>query len=275
MNTLFRLGLGVLLFVVIQDVAGGRSVSRVPFVKQGNRIVVSATLGNTESLSFAVDTGTTYTMIDSRVARDYGLTEGKVRKVSVLGRHVNVYETRLPRICFGRTCFESLEARICDLSRFSNLDGLLGLEAFRETGLTLDFSTKQLLFHPTEELASSQRFVGVLPFVPIRVQCGDQTVVLMLDSAGIELILFEQRVRDLVKLNRTGTNKTVLAAGASFETEEILMPEFSIGHLKLTGKVAFLWAEPTHRRIQGVLGVSGLGLKQLSLDFKNNRISWE
>ncbi len=269
------LSVALLAISALQDFSWGGPSDRIPFHLVEGHILVTASLTGGDILTFAVDTGTTYTMIDSRVARDYGLKKGKAVTVDVIGKRVNVYETQIPRICFGSTCFESVSARICDLSRFSHLDGLLGLEVFRRGGLTLNFTENYLEFHATDGLASSQKFVGVLPFVPIRVQCQDQTLVLMLDSAGIDLILFEERIKNLVTLERTGASRRVQGAGASARVEAVLTPDLSVGHLELKNRTAYLWTKPNSKRIHGIVGVAGLGLKQLSLDFEDHRVSWE
>jgi predicted aspartyl protease len=238
-------------------------------------ILVTASLNDGEGLTFAIDTGTTYTMIDRRVAREYDLHTGKPRTVSVAGKRVKVYETQIPRLCFGSTCFESVNGRICDLSSFDGIDGLLGLELFRGVGLTLDFNENYLEFQSTDGFISSQAFVTALAFVPLRVQCGDQTLVFMLDSAGIDLILFEDRIRDVVFLKRTGLRQRVQGAGASFSVEKVVVPDLSIGHLQFENQTAYVTNEPPLGTLHGIIGLRGLGLKRLSLDFQQHRISWE
>jgi hypothetical protein len=193
----------------------------------------------------------------------------------VAGKRVKVYETEISRLCIGQTCFESVTARICDLSSFDGLDGLLGLELFRSVGLTLDFVENYLEFRSTEGLLSSQRFVTELAFVPVRVQCGGQTLVCMLDSAGIDLILFEERIRDVISVKRTGSSHRVRGAGASFSVEKVSMPDLSLGHLQFENQTAYVTTEPPLGTLHGIIGLRGLGLKRLSLDYKNHRISWE
>jgi predicted aspartyl protease len=228
-----------------------------------------------EGLTFAVDTGTTCTMIDRRVARERGLKPGKSKTVYVAGKSVKVYETEIPRICLGKSCFESVNARICDLSSFEGIDGLFGLELFQRTGLTMDFNENYLEFQPTDGLISSQAFVIPLSFVPIRVQCGDQTLVLMLDSAGIDLIFFEERIRDVVPLKRTGLRHRVRGAGTSFSVEKVLVPNLSLGHLEFEDRTAYVTTKPPLGTLHGIIGLRGLGLKRLSLDYRKHRISWE
>ncbi len=249
---------------------------RIPFrLSKGHHILVAVSLNDGEGLTFAVDTGTTYTMVDRRVAREHNLKPGKPKMVSVAGKRVKVYETEIPRICFGPTCFESVNARICDLSSFDGLDGLLGLELFRRKGLTLDFNENYLEFQATDGLISSQAFVTALAFVPLRVQCADQTLVFMLDSAGIDLILFEERVRDVIPLKRTGLRQRVQGAGASFSVEKVVVPDLSIGHLQFENQTAYLSTEPPHGVLHGIIGLGGLGLNRLSLDYERRRVSWE
>jgi predicted aspartyl protease len=253
----------------------GEFSDRIPFRLEKGHILVTASLNDAEHLTFAVDTGTTYTMIDRRVALEHGLKQGRAKTVAVAGKRVKVYETQIPRLCIGQTCFESVTARICDLSSFEGLDGLLGLDLFRSVGLTLNFVENYLEFRSTEGLISSQRFVRALAFVPVRVQCGDRTLVFMLDSAGIDLILFEERIRDVISLNRTGSSHRVQGAGVSYSVEEVSVPNLSIGHLKFEDKTAYLSTQPPYGTIHGIIGLRGLGFKRLSLDYKNHRISWE
>jgi predicted aspartyl protease len=253
---------------------GGPS-DHIPFRQAKEHILVTASLNGGEGLTFAVDTGTTYTMIDRRVAREQGLKQGKSKTVAVAGKRVKVYETEIPELCLGSTCFESVNARICDLSSFDGIDGLLGLELFRSVGLTLNFDKDYLEFQPTDDLLSNQAFVTALAFVPIRVECGDQTLVFMLDSAGIDLILFEERIRDVMPLRRTGSNRRLQGAGASFSVEKVVIPELSIGHLQLEDQTAYVTTEPPLGTIHGIIGLRGLGLKRLSLDYQQHRISWE
>lgn len=247
----------------------------IPFRQARGHILVTASLNGGEGLAFAVDTGTTYTMIDRRVAREHHLKQGNSKEVAVAGKRVKVYETEIPRLCLGSTCFKSVSARICDLSSFDGIDGLLGLELFRSLGLTLNFNENYLELEPTEDLLSNQTFVTALAFVPIRVQFGDRTLVFMLDSAGIDLILFEDRIRDVVPLKRTGLSRKVQGAGVSFSVEKVVIPELSIGHLHLENQTAYVTTESPLGTIHGIIGLRGLGLKRLSLDYQQHRISWE
>jgi len=114
-----------------------------------NALMVEATLNDTVSGKFIVDTGATYTSISKEMAAALGdnLEQiGTVRITTANGR-IDVPKVLIKTINLNGLEAHNVEATVIDVRRDSSFTGLLGLSFIRQFKLTIDPSQGQLVFH--------------------------------------------------------------------------------------------------------------------------------
>lgn len=91
-----------------------------------------------------------------------------------------------------------------------------------------------------------------------------------------DLILYESRVAGL-RLRRTGEKTRVVGvAGREVSLERVIIRELQLAQLAWQNLSAYVLAGPAPETgPDGILGITGLSVKKLNLDFANKTISWE
>jgi hypothetical protein len=249
----------------------------VPFKFNKHFITVRATIdGYEEELSLALDTGSMTSVVDKKVTKALGL-KGKKIKAKSFGGKQKAKSYTLPQLCLEEVCFEEVPAISTDL-RFTEVDGLIGLDLMKRYNFEIDFEARKIVFGSASSNISSVAFPGVLPLVIIGIQSGEKRLSFMLDSGSEETILFKGRSsREVVPMEKTGQKLQVSGVGARKKAELVYLKEISMGDTSWTSHPAYL-VETKQRpiaKLDGLLALSSLELKRLSFDFDNNRVSWE
>lgn len=166
----------------------------VPAQVLGHLFVVEAGLGGPATFRFLVDSGSSLSLVSPRIAalarRD---APDSVAVRTPEGERVRLARVVLPRLSLGEAVFVELPAgvhRFDDLSHQLGvrIDGVLGLPAFRDVLLTLDYPRRQLVVRPSAALDRSERdtrdaYYGAgVPLTSVRV--GERAIMAMIDSGS-------------------------------------------------------------------------------------------
>jgi len=253
----------------------------VPFNLVGHMIIVKGSIGDQNDLAMMVDTGTTRTLISDELAKKLNL-KAKSKTVDAYGRKKSVKETDLKSLTLGRFRFKEVKANIGALpysksDRRIRIDALIGLDILKRTNLCIDYDSSLLVFGPIRHSEFRIPFYDRLPFIPVPIVIADQRLNLLLDTGAKDLILYESRVAGRLRLRRTGEKTRVVGVGGlEASLERVIIRELQLAQLAWHNLSAYVLAGPAPETgPDGILGITGLSLKKLNLDFANKTISWE
>lgn len=120
----------------------------VPFEKNGNIVIVPATLNNRQTTKLVVDTGASYTFISHALARDLAIDVSRSTKTVPFHTANGVVEaplTNLDSIAVGGMEIKNLTAAVHDTTPDSTAAGLLGLNFL--SNFRMDIDTQKGLLH--------------------------------------------------------------------------------------------------------------------------------
>ena len=120
----------------------------VPFEKNGNIVIVPATLNNRQTIKLVVDTGASYTFISHALARDLAIDVSRNAKTVPFHTANGVVEaplTNLDSITVGGMEIKNLTAAVHDTTPDSTAAGLLGLNFL--SNFRMDIDTQKGVLH--------------------------------------------------------------------------------------------------------------------------------
>lgn len=270
---------GCLTILFVESVLAEDPPVEVPFEMSYHLILVEVSIGDFHNLRFAVDTGATHTYIAAWLADKLGL-QGKTGKVIALGRKTRVSKVMLPEIRIASLTLRSVEARVHDQLGGGwgiPIDGLIGVDLLKRTGITINYKTKTLTLGSPVELPSSMKFYPSILYVVVRVQTAEGSISMLLDSGAGETMLYRERVTGKISWrSRYRKRKIQSVSGVAF-ADEVQLAELVLGDTRWDRFVAYILDQdrPSLEGVDGVLSISALSLKRLSIDFENGIVSWE
>src|ERR1700693_4756012 len=118
------LWLDLLGLTVLTAWAQGPGPTSIPIkVKDGYLVVAKGSIGSLDNLTFVVDTGTSRTLMDSRIAKRLQLT-GVAHQLTVFYHEVEVKLVELPDLRLGAIHAQSPAVIVMDLSGVAQRFGL-------------------------------------------------------------------------------------------------------------------------------------------------------
>jgi clan AA aspartic protease (TIGR02281 family) len=120
----------------------------IPFERQGQVVIVEATLNKRASAKFVVDTGASYTMISSAVAKELDIDTEQNRRTAPFQTANGVIQAplvSLDSITVGGMEIRDLTAAVHDILADSRVAGLLGLNFLSK--FRMDIDTQKGVLH--------------------------------------------------------------------------------------------------------------------------------
>lgn len=120
----------------------------VPMERHGEVVIIEATLNNKRSAKFVVDTGASYTLISSALARDLSIDVGENTKTmpfQTANGLINAPVTRLDSISVGGMEIRNLTTAVHDAIPDPQVAGLLGLNFL--SNFRMDIDTQKRILH--------------------------------------------------------------------------------------------------------------------------------
>jgi clan AA aspartic protease (TIGR02281 family) len=124
------------------------SKASIPFEKQGQVVIVEATLNKKAAGKFVVDTGASYTMISSAVAKELEIDTEQNRRTAPFQTANGIIQApliSLESITLGGMEIRDLTAAVHDILPDSRVAGLLGLNFL--TNFRMDIDTQKGVLH--------------------------------------------------------------------------------------------------------------------------------
>ncbi|MEL7003183.1 MAG: retropepsin-like aspartic protease [Bacteroidota bacterium] len=143
-----------LLFIItglIANYAIGKDkpIGEIPFTINENGLMQIELLINNQKVSkFILDTGASSTTLDDDMASKLNLQDGKFQSTWASGVTNDGRKTVKQQITITEKVFlEGIELNVRDLSRFGNINGIIGFDLFRKYITHTDFDTQKITFY--------------------------------------------------------------------------------------------------------------------------------
>lgn len=122
----------------------------VPLKQHAQAMLVDARLNHSQTATFVVDTGATYTAISRDMAIALGLDLAGAEHITLATANGRI---EVPKVTIASLDVNGLEAKnveatVLDIRRGGQFTGLLGLSFLRQFRLTFDPVANQLIFEP-------------------------------------------------------------------------------------------------------------------------------
>ena len=240
-------------------------------------IVVQGQLGELNGLRFILDTGSSYSMIDRRVADRMGLHR-RPGTVFNFDRNLPIEWAEVPEIRIGPMRIAGIGmmvTRLADISEFAeNADGIIGMDVLsRAQKICIDYERRRVLFKfdhgRAGEPSAAMAFV-----IPVLVQ--GISMHLLVDTGFEYLLLYRDRLRHalpnlhiegqpreafLGHLRGVQVNISGVQISGLREVTPVLLIE-GPGEIGLDG-------------IDGYVGPAALHARRLELDFAAKTLRWQ
>jgi hypothetical protein len=250
---------------------------RIPVrILSGFLVVAQGQIGSgSQGQNFIIDTGTSPSLLNSRVAQQLHLPSIPAR-FAAMGRESEIRAVRLPQIKLGPLRASSKEFLVVDLSEVERnwklpIAGILGLDILGETSFLLDYENQVLEFGniSAEGMAVSLSADNRLPIA--RVNINGKPLRLLVDTGSDRLVFFgNQGAQDLGVTAGDGllpgksVNGDVAVRGISS-----LEVEWNGARFRQAGVIVPGRQEPL---FDGLLSVRSLGFRSIAVSAETHTI---
>lgn len=249
-------------------------------VHDGHLAVVEGSIGPAHSLRFLLDTGSTHTVIDRKIATALNLAVHPTRALS-FDKTISLDCAELAEIALGPVHATNLKVFVADLRTLRtvgvSVDAVVGLDLLTKENFRLDFARKLLVFGEDSAIGTRS--------VPLRADAYSLRVQLDLDGRPVSMILdtgaagvtfCQDSIESLYSDRQSLQRKFLLTAGGAVPSKLVLVPRLRIGSQDLDRRV-FLVSPPCgaiQPGIAGYLGLDALSATEISFDFARNELRW-
>jgi hypothetical protein len=250
-------------------------------IYRGYLIVAPVDVGKFQGLRFLLDTGTTNTVIDRRLAKPLGLV-GRPRKVLNFNKLITVECAELPEIAFGPDVANHLPVLLEDLRYLQtgqgSVDGILGLDLLRQRNFLVDYAESRVVFGTTETTdmqAVPMRMTQTL--LSVEAQLNGRPVWMIADTGLLRTMIYERGLEALLENDRIQGHVRSQSMGGWVENRVSTVLQFRLGAQDLEREVLFVPAPAANRldEVAGFLGPASLKAKQVLFDFDAHQLRWK
>lgn len=253
----------------------------IPFQLVGGFLIeVEGGIGHLEGLKFILDTGTTDSVVDQRIADRFSAAR-RSGKVFNIDRFVSVDRMEFPDVHFGPVAVHNVSMRVTELSKFSNLipdaDAIIGLDLL-ETASELDilYDSKMVVLIPRNAITGDTSERERSNCLTVQVIIQDHPIELMFDTGLQGLLLYEDRIRKHIPdLKLADVRKN--AHEGRLRGKIAWLPGLRLGGPESDAEV-FLIPGPREDmapEIDGVLGTLPLKANRIEVDFARRALRWK
>ena len=263
-----------------QQISAGLTApsNAIPFESGSNFLILAGgQIGPLTQLKFILDTGTTNTMVDTKIADSLSLPR---HKGTALGfdKDIEVDWTTLPELRLGPLAVRNSPAMVGDLKRVSEfadgVDAIVGLDLLRTAeSIRIDYRSHFITMKVPADHSANSLNGGALA---VLVQLQDRPARLIVDTGLQGLLLYQDRVRrHLPHLKLSGPLSRAHAGRLTGYAANL--PGIQLGADELQSSVLLLPKAPASlpADIDGYLGTNTLHAGMIELNFASHTLRWQ
>jgi len=245
-------------------------------ILRGYLPVVEGHIGERVGQNFLIDTGTSTSILNARVAKSLGL-ETSATKLAVFSGDVASESAVLPRLGFGAIEVESLPVQVRDLSGVErdfgiSIAAVVGMDVLKTASFRLDYERKRMEFGDIKDEGVAVPFDGKAQLVVAEAGVEGRRLRLIVDTGSEGLLLFGGRLAGRLAALQVVAHRSASSISGSLGVDEVEAGALHIGGKKFHAERAFYVQERGEKSsdIDGLLGIRTLGFKAMALDNKNH-----
>jgi hypothetical protein len=263
----------------LQTGAAHGEVDGIPFkVAHGFVIVFQGRIGTYSALNFVLDTGTTHSTVNRKLAQEMKVGLRSTR-VFDFDRFVPMESGVFPDVQFGPVRITDVSMLVADLARVSDFandaDAIIGSDLLSMSNFTIDYGAQKLFFRPIEPGVTLGKPHPVVMILELKVQ--DCPVDLLVDT-GIEgVVLFEDRLRSRIPNLRTEGNIDEITIGSHSRGKQAILPGVRLGARNLDLRVLLMNGPRSGvlSGIDGYWGTASFKARRIDFNLAMNKLSWQ
>jgi predicted aspartyl protease len=204
-------------------------------------VVAKGSVGSLDNLTFLVDTGTSRTLIDSRIAKQLQLT-GVAHKLTAFDHEIEVRLVELPDLRLGAIHAQAPAVIVMDLAgvaqRFGlHADVVVGMDILRLGSFSIDYSSRRIWFGDSGPAASALPLEPSPPYLIVKARLDDLPVHLMIDTGCEGIVLFANRLPEGLRRGYLPSSRALTVSGEAPLTQ-LISGKLRIGSLsRLRGDI--------------------------------------
>jgi predicted aspartyl protease len=249
---------------------GARPVSVPIQIFGGFLVVAQGQIGsNLRHQNFILDTGTSPSILNARVARQLGLSLVPAR-LAAIGRESEIRAARVPEIALGPLRTASADVLVTDLSGVEQnwkmpIAGILGLDILGQTSFRIDYENHVLEFGDIspEGIAVNVSPDGHLPIAEVNIN--GKPLRLLVDTGSDRLVFFGNK--NAQRLGASAGSELIagesVSGGVAVRGISSLEVEWSGERFQQRAVVVSDRQEPL---FDGLLSVRSLGFRSIAMD---------
>ncbi|MBM3791453.1 MAG: hypothetical protein FJW35_14060 [Acidobacteria bacterium] len=262
--------------------AFGQAAQELPLEMRGYRIIARGTIEGGHEVRMLIDTGTSCSVIDRRLASELKLQKMLLNNaVNAHGRlftqsWVLVHDIRLGPITTSRTCATA------DIP-LPQVQMIIGLDILRRHNLTIDMESRKLVFDSTFEAEAGLPFDPDSPRIIVAASLEGREIRLILDTGAERPCLYGRKISG--RLSKLSSKSQVELTGMSgaLNGSEVYLRDLTIGRDRWDSVRFLIIQSPgsaaagkaaTDAPWDGILAPGPLGIKRIHLDFRQGQVKW-
>ena len=249
---------------------------RVRFLP-GELPVVQGTIAGRPGQNILIDTGTSPSVVDARLAASLGL-ETSAATLQVFDGTLPVPGVWIPEVQIGPIRKHSVPAIVRDLSYLKRDYGIsvaavVGLDVFGELSFRLDYRAKRLVFGKVQAEGIAVPADAGWPLLVVNVTMDKQRLRLLVDTGAAGLILFRKRLDAQRMRFITARRASADNLGGRVNATAVRDVEIRIAGQRVRAETAFLVHDSGElKEFDGLLGIGHLGFRALSYDRQSRTV---
>jgi Aspartyl protease len=246
-------------------------------LRERYQIVVRGAIGPLDGLRLLIDTGSTPSMVDRKIAKKLELPVLTSEFVSFGQRHRTLTAV-LPGIHLGPLDVGAVEAGVGDLSFLHGVDAIIGLDVLSRRSFSIDYENHLLVFGPIDTHRSSTALESTPPFLTVQMAIAGRPVRLLVDTGSGRLVLFAHRMQGRLPLLQVHGELLMYHLSGTSRLDRVVLPLLDIGGSTIDRVEGFMSDTPVEDyppEIDGVLGLRSLAWKHADFDFERNRLAFD
>ena len=271
-----------------QDRGGGTerplkvtTAMELPFrLLDGYLIVVEGRIGEQEHLKFALDTGATFSVLKTTLARPEFVRRA-ARRVVNLERVMDQGMIEVSDVQLGPIRIAALPMMLNTLnylgSGAASVDAVIGLDVLRLKSFTIDFGRKRILLGQATALRSSAPLEMTTSYISVEVRSYARPLRLIVDSGVRSILLYHDRIADRMPAMRSAGTIEAKSFGGESSLDLVTLPPVQLGRHDLDRRAVMSGRAPEAlwTGIDGYLGLNALDARLCSISWEEGTLSWE